>query len=75
MLDPLAKTELETIAEDWREVHPAGSTYTFDLMRVLEEQKAAGRLTADEALDLLMRIAAYGTHKTDQLAFPALDSA
>lgn len=75
MLDPLARSELETIAENWRDVHPAGSTYTTEILRVLDQQKTAGQLTGDEALDIFMRIASYGTHKTDQLVLPTIGAA
>jgi hypothetical protein len=69
-LDALARAELETIAADWREVFPAGGTYTMDAMRVLTAQKEVGNLTSDEALTLFMIISHYGTHMSDSLDLP-----
>lgn len=66
-LDATARVELQTIADNWREVHPAGETYVMDLMRVLDRLKGEGHLTGDEAVDLLMHISQYGTHAADEL--------
>ena len=66
-LDTLARVELETIAANWREVHPAGGTYTTDAMKVIAAQEEVGNLTSDEALALFMTIANYCTHMSDSL--------
>jgi len=69
-LDPLTRAELETIAAHWRDVHPAGGTYTLDAMRVLDAQRDVGNLTGDEAMTIFMLIASYATHKVNALDLP-----
>ena len=70
-LDPVARAQLETIADNWREVYPAGGTYTYEALRVLERLKEAGGLTGDDAVTVFMRVASYATHQVDRLELPA----
>lgn len=69
-LDLLARAELELIATNWRNVHPAGSSYTLDVLRVLNDQKDAGNITGDEAIALFMRVAKYAGHTASELDLP-----
>lgn len=59
-LDPLARAELETLAQHWRDVYPGGgSTYQLEAMEVLTAQRSGGRITGDQAAWLYMLIARY----------------
>ena len=66
-LDPPARAQLETLAAAWRDVHPGGGLYAWDVLGLLESEKRAGRIGGDEASLLLMRVSRYSTHQTETL--------
>jgi len=68
-LDPLARAELETLAQHWRDVYPAGDTFRLDAMDVITRHREAGLITGGEAGLLFLRVAKFANGESESLDF------
>lgn len=70
--DPLARAELETLAQHWRDVYPAGGhTYQVEIMELLASLRRSGAITGDQTSWLFLLIARYANRESDRLDLDA----
>lgn len=67
--DPLARAELEMLAQHWRDVYPAGATFNEEAMHVIRGHREKGLITGAEAGLLYLRVCKFANGESESLDF------
>lgn len=70
-LDPLARAELETLGQHWRDVYPAGNTFQLDVTAAITRFREAGMIDGADAGLLYVRVCRFANGESDSLGFDA----
>lgn len=65
-LDPLDRAELETLAQQWREVYPAGEPFRIAIMEKLTAHLLAGKVSGDDNGKLFLEICRFANSEISE---------